>query len=136
MSSVPSLILLMVSPHGMVDRKGFSIGLFVVLGSAMLVAPWLDPNALPALLHSLLVIWSVGALVRKRLHDLGASGLWVIGLLVFIILGWSASILFEPFIAFCLWLPTLAMVITLVTLRGLSEWSEKALPSGQSIEVA
>jgi uncharacterized membrane protein YhaH (DUF805 family) len=77
---VESPLSLLVSPRGTIGRAGFLAGLSMLALAALA----LDGLARPltggfwGFLFALAVAWSAGCLSRKRLHDLGRSGILIV----------------------------------------------------------
>jgi uncharacterized membrane protein YhaH (DUF805 family) len=76
---MPAIMPLLLSPSGRIGRRAFCLG-SVLLTVAALVAERAvvllsDGAGIMAFLFVALIAWSAGALSRKRLHDLGLSGI-------------------------------------------------------------
>ena len=97
------MLSLLLSPAGTIGRAGFAAGgmLLAVLTCAFdgCVALAEDESGLAGFAFVLFVAWSAGVLSRKRLHDLGWSGLTIAAFLGLYIV----MILAVPFLP--MWLP-------------------------------
>jgi uncharacterized membrane protein YhaH (DUF805 family) len=78
-AALKAMLELLVLPSGAIGRSAFTSGAAVLCAAAVLldrVVAWLaDPGGIIPFLFMILVAWSAGCLSRKRLHDLGWSGL-------------------------------------------------------------
>src|SRR5437868_2873561 len=73
------LLALLALPSGQIGRSAFATGTAVLCVVTVLfdrvVAGLADPGGIVSFLFVIAVAWSAGCLSRKRLHDLGWSGL-------------------------------------------------------------
>jgi len=95
----PDVLSLLLSPRGTIDRGEFACGSVMLASFAYaldgMVLAAADEIGLIGFAFALLVFWSAGVLSRKRLHDLGWSGLTIAFFLGFYI----AVVLASPFLA-------------------------------------
>ncbi|MGH6644043.1 MAG: DUF805 domain-containing protein [Bradyrhizobium sp.] len=122
---LPALLL---SPSGAIGRAAFATGATALcLATALfdrVIARLADPNGIVAFLFVIAVAWSAGCLSRKRLHDLGWSGLAIalfLAAYIAIVVGspfvlvlppegsWSRALLMTalfagPMLGWCAWL--------------------------------
>ena len=93
-----SLLNLLISPSGAIDRGCFVGGSLVLcavaLASDRLARLATDSIGLLSFLFALALLWSAGCLCRKRLHDIGRSGWLIIAFLA----AYIALVLAAPFI--------------------------------------
>jgi uncharacterized membrane protein YhaH (DUF805 family) len=114
--SRPNVLSLLFSPRGTIGRGEFVGGAALLAATACatdgIILSVADDLGLVGFGFALLVAWSGGVLSRKRLHDLGWSGLTIAVFLGSYIL----TVLISPFIA--VWLPGAAILhpFLLVTL--------------------
>ena len=104
----PDVLPLLFSPRGAIGRSAFATGTALLAGIAFaangLILSVADDLGLVGFAFVLIVSWSAGALSRKRLHDLGWSGLTIAVFLgAYIVL-----ILMAPFLP--VWLPRAEML--------------------------
>jgi uncharacterized membrane protein YhaH (DUF805 family) len=79
-SLVESQLTLLASPRGAIGRAGFVAGLAMLALAALALDRLAHPlmQGFPGFAFALAVAWSAGCLSRKRLHDLGRSGLVIV----------------------------------------------------------
>jgi uncharacterized membrane protein YhaH (DUF805 family) len=102
-SSRPNVLALLLSPRGTIGRGEFAGGVSLLATTACaidgIILSMTDDLGLVGFGFALAVAWSGGVLSRKRLHDLGWSGLTIAVFLGAYIL----AVLVSPFIP--VWLP-------------------------------
>jgi uncharacterized membrane protein YhaH (DUF805 family) len=96
--SPSEMLALLLSPSGAIGRAAFAAGAAVLSVASVLfdrvIARLADPGGIVAFLFVIAVAWSAGCLSRKRLHDLGWSGLAIAAFLA----GYIALLAASPFI--------------------------------------
>ena len=106
--SRPNVLSLLFSPRGTIGRGDFAGGATLLAATACgtdgIILSVADDLGLVGFGFALVVAWSGGVLSRKRLHDLGWSGLTIAVFLGAYIL----AVLVSPFIPF--WLPGAAVL--------------------------
>lgn len=80
--SVSGVLNLLLSPTGAIGRGQFALGAALLASSAMLFDGLLsrisDGAGITGFLFVISIAWSAGCLSRKRLHDIGWSGLAIV----------------------------------------------------------